>query len=356
MPHRSSRLGALNVGTDSPSLLGITKTAAWSRLDVEGRARVVQAVDGIAACGLDEDPWLAFREAIAGMFDGAVGAMYTIRDGRVDFIAAPYSEVACRDVVVRHARWTWDQPDRTANRAVSTAELYRDDRDALDAYRAALEPVAPGIGHHARVAIYEHGRMSGWYGALRGRDDAEYDTSELLALQALLPIVRPRMAVMRMLERQSPTADFVTSVLDTLPQRARLVDDAGRKIHGNALDDAHEEESSPPTTVVSVLVDERPHAVELRPPTFAQPSSSSNTEISASMMQVAEAWARGEHVQTIALRTGLTVASVRTYVKRVYRKLGVSSRTQLVPLLFANGGTPHDAAGLRPLKECDVDE
>ena len=333
VPHRTLRVDAFQGSTEVASHADITKTAAWLRLGVEGRARVMRAMDRIATCGLTEDPWLTFREAIASMFDGAVGAMYTVRDGRVDFIAAPYPVVACRDVVERHARWTWDQPDRTANRAVSTSDLYRDDPEGLLAFRAALDAVAPGIAHHGRVAIYEHGRMTGWYGVLRGRAEADYDSSELLQLQALLPVVRPRISVMRLLEHGRPSISVVTSVMAALSRRARLVDERGRKLHGNALDDACDAGEDGPAVLLPLFVEDRPLFVELRSPATAPGGPTRAKLLGESMRGVADAWSRGQDVTTIAARMGLSEGTVRTYVKRAYRKLGVSSRTQLMAAL-----------------------
>jgi DNA-binding NarL/FixJ family response regulator len=145
-------------------------------------------------------------------------------------------------------------------------------------------------------------------------------------------------------------------VLDALPQRARLVDEHGRKIHGNALDELPDDETSPPHTTVSLLVEERPHAVELRAASLVRSAPLVVEPIGESMLAVAEAWAHGRDVHTIAGQTGLTVASVRTYVKRVYRKLGVSSRPQLVAALL---GSAELSASPRPsplAARCSGDE
>lgn len=294
---------------------------------------MVRAAAQIVKVGLTEDPWLTFREALGGMFGGAVGAIYTVRDGRVDFIAAPYPAVACRDVVERHARWTWDQPDRTANRAVSTSELYRDDPEGLQSFRAAMDAVAPGISHHGRVAIYEQGRMTGWYGAMRGRGDTDYDASELLQLQALLPIVRPRLSVMRLLEHGLPSLDVVTAALEVLPRRARLVDQRGRKLHGNPLDDASDADFSRPALVFPLIVDDRTLAVEVRPTPPVLRRAIRAELLGESMRVVADAWSKGQDVSLIAAQVGLSENTVRTYIKRAYRKLGASNRSQLMTAL-----------------------
>lgn len=46
----------------------------------------------------------------------------------------------------------------------------------------------------------------------------------------------------------------------------------------------------------------------------------------------------GASTRTIAARTGLTVATVHTYLKRIYPKLGVHSRVELVAKMAGTGG------------------
>lgn len=62
-----------------------------------------------------------------------------------------------------------------------------------------------------------------------------------------------------------------------------------------------------------------------------------------SLRLVAEALARGLSDKEIAQETGRTLATVRTYVRRVYRKLEVSSRAELIAL-FSRRGRDADRA------------
>jgi DNA-binding CsgD family transcriptional regulator len=51
----------------------------------------------------------------------------------------------------------------------------------------------------------------------------------------------------------------------------------------------------------------------------------------------------GSSTREIALKTGLTVSTVNTYLKRIFAKLGVHSRVELVARMAGTDGSPEQA-------------
>ena len=60
-------------------------------------------------------------------------------------------------------------------------------------------------------------------------------------------------------------------------------------------------------------------------------------ELSDREIEVLELLARGDSNNTIAESLHISVNTVKSHIKRIYKKLGISSRLQLMNLLSANG-------------------
>jgi DNA-binding CsgD family transcriptional regulator len=336
--------------------VGVPPSAAWQRLDAAGRDKVAHAAAAIATSGLAEHPWHVLRDALSELFDGGLGVAYTVHEGVVDRAVGPAHESVVRGIVHRHACWTWDAPDRMANRAVATGTLYGHDPERIARFREALGKGIPGTAYQARVAVYQGARMTGWFGVLRGHHPGEFSRDDLLVLQALLPFMRPRLAVLRMFHRAPLTDACVTAVLDALPQRARLIDAAGRRAYANGLDAVAPD--APATHAIPLLLDDRPYTVDLRP---AAPPLRDDGRLSPPVFAVARRWVAGLPIPQICAELGFAPSTVRTYVSRAYRHFGVRTRLALLRALCGSDGPvahtpdPPQAQATSPAPEPEPD-
>lgn len=71
-----------------------------------------------------------------------------------------------------------------------------------------------------------------------------------------------------------------------------------------------------------------------------EPRKTSSVNLPESLARVAELAATGLSDKEISEKTGLSLSSTRTYVARLYRRLGVRSRTELARYLQAARGVP----------------
>jgi DNA-binding NarL/FixJ family response regulator len=67
--------------------------------------------------------------------------------------------------------------------------------------------------------------------------------------------------------------------------------------------------------------------------------------LSARELQITQTVFRGQKRQAIAATLGMSVGSVCTHFVRLYRKLGVGSRTELVIRIMREWQTMHEAGG-----------
>ncbi len=250
--------------------------------------------------------------------------------------------------LLRVSRWTRANRDLFATKNVATALVFRaaGARGVLSAYYW-MTGEAPK-GH----ALFEN------------VEDAERWCRERLAL-AGVPVESaasrssPPPQVERPVRDSSPPLSRTTRVLEThapvvdmFREVAFIVDGYGTILHAN--DAARRAYPEPPTWLGRVVSDASRASVpdcrimsldeereiylvipcgSLRPDSAPTPTS-----LPPSLERIAHLLARGSTDKEIASELDLPVTTVRTYVTRVYRRLGVSSRAQLARAWGARSG------------------
>jgi hypothetical protein len=106
-------------------------------------------------------------------------------------------------------------------------------------------------------------------------------------------------------------------------------------VYANPLDAHAGEDRSPALTSIPVLLADRLHVVELREPPRGLRNRIGVPEL---VFAVAERWATGSRTDEIADELVISPLTVRTYVQRVYRRLGVNNRVALLNALALGSG------------------
>lgn len=315
-----------------------------------------------------EDTAFGHEICIAGASDDPAGHVSRVLARAFDGLASSYSFVRTRDhdnalAEPGSAARRWDPAlfarscghrrfgatlvtDRFANRAVNTAELYAGERRALDAFRR--EVTAPlGVWWQLRVSLYADRDLVGHVAICRSRHRGEYEPADAQRLTELVPALKDAFSARASIAASELGRSGILCALDEWLEPVYVVAGSGAVAWANAA----ARTTRPPCWIHHVhdraLV---PADVRLRPlesggarywivigpgpPAVSLPPR---------LARVAEQMVRGLADKDIASATGLSVASVRTYVTAIYRRTGARNRVVLAKML----------AGHAPARERD---
>jgi DNA-binding CsgD family transcriptional regulator len=231
--------------------------------------------------------------------------------------------------------------DRFANRAVNTDTLFQNRRDALVDYRKrALEVF--GLHYQMRVAVYDRSQFLGICAAIRARADGDYSQAEVDRFDAIVPALTNLLACLRLVGTQPLCLSTIAAVLDAFLEPAFLVAENGAVAVANraartaytSLPDWVQSRSTARIAdnarVVQLALDGRLLwlVVSGRPTRPLELAA-----LSPRLRQVAHLLAQGLPDKEISCRMGLSLVSTRTYVTRLFRRLGVHSRVELLTRL-----------------------
>lgn len=234
-----------------------------------------------------------------------------------------------------------NEPDRFANRAVTTRALFHGRGEVLEDVRGLIWKK---LGAHCqlRVTLYDRGRLTAMVAVLKDRPGIDFSAGEAALLDSIVGRLGDALTAARALGAVPAGRSTMARVLDAFQQPAFLALGSGAVAYANIA--ARAAYPATPAWLTSVLrIPERHrllagvtrvehegrslYLVVPRAPPVAP--SARRRALPLSLSRVADLVADGLSDKEIATSLGVSVATARTYVQRIYRVLGVRSRVEL---------------------------
>jgi hypothetical protein len=267
--------------------------------------------------------------------DGAFGPASLVLDDRPTFSWAAFPVPRTDERAATLASYPLRGRYRLEGRFVDAATTFENDGERHRRYQTEIL-WANGLSHHLRTVLFRRGRMRAWYGWFGERSSRDFSAEERAIADRLLPALRDavRAGDLTQYGRADPVA--LQAVLDAIDHPVWLLSARGSVVHANhaaqalgrdaraAAMRAASQRSGDARFAVSAtsIARERISVVVAR-------SFSTDISLPPSLVRVAQLIARGRSDKEIASELGLELSSVRTYVKRLYARLGVRSRVEL---------------------------
>jgi hypothetical protein len=269
--------------------------------------------------------------------DGSFGPMgHTLRD-RADqsWDRMPYAHTL--DELRRVLNYPLHGTSPFAGKFVDTATSYRGRLAELDTYtRRVLAP--NGVQHHCRVVVYRQATMRAWVGVFGVSGDHEFTTAERRLLSRALPAIEDAMDAGEIVRYGRADSFAVQAILDAIGVPTWLMTARGSIVHANATARRGGREARERATRAAQRADHEPWFAVSRieidgdPLTLVIDRAPHVHVLPRSLSRVAEGIANGSTDKEIALALNIPIATVRTYVQRIYRRLNVHSRVALARL------------------------
>lgn len=215
--------------------------------------------------------------------------------------------------------------------------------DIAEEYRSAvLSPL--DIRDQLRVVVQTPASAQQvWVGVFRAPRERPYSGEDAQVLRMLLPEVRRVLAAESIAQGPDGRIDPVLQVLNALPRPALLVDGLGTVVHANPA--ARESGSTSslsgvrparlPAHVAQVTrLEMNGRSIWLVLPVVLGEPQTIFASLPPSLREIARFVAMGLSDKEVAARSGRPLSTVRTYVERSFRALGVNSRAELVALAW----------------------
>jgi PAS domain-containing protein len=260
-----------------------------------------------------------------------------------NFFGEPSSSLVHNSTLLpRVAQYRHRSDDPFANRAANLSTLFtlwdREESPAFDfAYGTVFEP--NGLHHQLRAVLYdEQGRSDLYVGFFRPRGGPSFTLDEHVLLQIALPTFRSWNRVARAIGLHPLGDHALVTALDANAAPSWLVD-AGRVVFANraarAISRVPGWVTAPAAGAPARRVALTPHGHPLTLVLGHEPKMvpKGNTSIAAlppSLRAVARLAAEGQRDKEIAQQLGMPLMTVRTYLARVYHRLGVHGRRELM--------------------------
>jgi hypothetical protein len=201
-----------------------------------------------------------------------------------------------------------------------------------------------GLHQQLRVVVYDQKKLMGYFGLYLPKEEAPFSVEEHARLHALVPALGRWLRTARAIGVEPFDETGLTIALESNERASYLVHDDGRVIFANAR--ARELRCDHATLAGAVragsmrsvrlaLRGETIHLVVLdpqRPPPRAASKPGVLSALPTSLRGVAEGLVRGLSDKEIALELELPLVTIRTYTSRVFSRLGVSSRREVMLL------------------------
>jgi PAS domain-containing protein len=326
----------------------------------------VQAVEaGLAEVQADESYPLRVARALSGLFPDCAASVYDrsesgdVRTIAHTFSGPPSTEwVSPFEQIPRIAMYSVWGRDPWANTPIETATLYRGRPAELDEFRHLVRPL--GVWHQLRVVVYDGDRFVAHGAVLSSKRQGEFGQRARDRLAAVLPSLVDGLVLWRLVGHRALSAGPLSQILDSFDQPAWLLQPGGdvayanpaarsrwseglpgwlgeRVTRGADAFTAHRSARIQPLEVdgrtLHLVIPRLPSPVGARSRARATEETPSVLELPESLRPVARLLAAGWADKDVAQDTGLTLSTVRTYVQRIYRRLGVASRIELAERL-----------------------
>jgi len=312
------------------------------------------AAHGIRSSWVGDRPWQRVLDALAAAIPGEMAAVISGIDVELPYWGMSTSRegplldlpsFVDKSAAGRYRRYVPSGSDPLANRAVLLDEIRARDAAEHRAFYRQLDSIYPTeeVNDQLRAVVTGSDGMLGWVGFGRSERSA-FSDRDVQLLDGLLPTVRAWLEDARALglspccaARGLPLETlnaFAEPALVVRGQRVVFANRAARRV-ADRLPSPREVPASERVRflagdgIVYELVRlgrALPDPLETLPP---------------SLSRIARRLAQGLTDKEIAQRTGQPLSTVRTYVRRTFARLGVSSRREI--MMLASASTPsHD--------------
>lgn len=231
----------------------------------------------------------------------------------------------------------------------STRALSRRHRPAVErARRGLLESL--GLWYVMSVSVTDGGRQLASVAFARPRSQGDYCRWERRRLEKVLPTLRDGLVVTETLEGAHLEAAQLERVVDHFHSPAHLVTAEGDVLFRNEAARSHTEPRQSPLAedlqgcVTPVLIGQRQAYLVVseragrRPGGPRRRTRRSLEDLPPALARVADLLVEGLADKEIAQQLDLSLSTARTYVARVYRRLGVHGRGQLLSEILSERG------------------
>jgi DNA-binding NarL/FixJ family response regulator len=309
------------------------------------------AIADIRAAWQSEDFNGAFVAGLKRLIPGTEVAIHDWLDGRPRGLAytlpAPIeaSPWVAEGLASRLRTYEPQRPHRTDMMAVVGIQIARSHPDAWKSFSRHFLRFY-GLRDQLRILLYDGKHRTYYCGLFARRDRADFAAEDAETLERLRTVLADHLVLRRVFDETPHAVDTVVRVLDAFDEPAFVVSESGAVIHANAAarrryvampEELRVVARSPDSTHafarhVRLELGARPiHLVVER--TAAHPGAL-DIDLPPRLARIARALLEGGSEREVAARTGLTHATVRTYVRQLYRKLGVRSRVELARRLM----------------------
>jgi hypothetical protein len=315
---------------------------AEKHLELSERKRIAQ-VRGLLDHAWLEDPIASLVGALRCVARGIVivhsGARTRLPSWLIhDYVGQPSTSLpkvfGKRSFDMGAARlYALEGPDPFADRPVNLSTL-ANDFEKIEPLHQLLSHA--GLHHQLRVVTYDSKQsLAGYFGIYLPKSERPYDLAEHRRFHAVVPLLRRWLATARFLGVAPLEETGLTSALEANAQPSYLVRDDGVVVFANRagrmLPLAAREVASQGRAGRSVRLSLPAQTLRLVTlPAAADAPRLGLQALPQALAPVADALSRGLSDKDIARELGMPLATARTYVQRVFRKLRVSSRRELM--------------------------
>jgi DNA-binding CsgD family transcriptional regulator len=325
----------------------------------------MRAIHDLRNVWLGDDPLMESVKALESLIPGHLTMIYRRKDdGTLGSVAY---------IIEGQAGQTWDlfpettsltsltrynlaSRDPLAHRPVGFSELYGEDQDSAQQYRHTI--LAPhGFWSQLRMTVYHQDRFMAWCGFLRPKGQPDFRSRSRRLLSAVAPLLCDGLVTMRALGRADLSPSVLGNILDALSVPAFLVNGRGDRVHANPRADELFA-SIPDWLPLASRCDNHPRVEALarvsqldvegeslwlvlpRSGVGSSPSharSISLESLTPRLRRVAALLTEGRSDKEIAVELEIEVSTARTYVTRVFRRLGVHHRRELIASFGTRG-------------------
>lgn len=331
-----------------PSPRGLESLAPADRRDV------IVAIRQLRQVWIEEDRSRAIVETIAPLLPESLALLFETWPGRAGFssistgvVSHAWADVPSLEEIARLLVERWTGCLGTKEAVVTTADLARTCPEAARDIHKALGETS-GLRHLVAARMSHRGEVVGCCAFFRGEEDGEYGGRERRIVECVAPAVHEGLIALDGLARLTLSRADLVQVLDLLDEPAFLASDDGRPLIGNSVAKATfgiaprwlsdllrhggEGRASLPRTITSLRLDGGLRLLVLPRglgPGASAPDALAQWDLPPALARVTSLILRGLSDKEIATEADLSVATVRTYVARIYQRLGVCSRFDL---------------------------
>lgn len=308
-------------------LRALDDALAESWLHSEGHALVAQRLAALipGTAGL-----VYMREP-----DGSLGPMGHGLNGRLDTEWATMPVRSSGQDIERSLAYPLRGRYPLDGRFVNTSTSYARDPVGLARYQRLLDD--NGVRHHLRVAVYVEGRMRAWYGVFGDRGGPEFTAEEVELLNRTAAAVRAAVRAGHLTRHARAEPEALQAILESLDQPVWILTPRGFVVHMNrAARTLGREHRAAAARVATTREGDARFAVsrvsiggDFLALVIGRFVAGDAVTLPPSLARIADRIAAGKSDKEIAQELDVPLATVRTYVRRIYARLRVHNRVEL---------------------------